>query len=106
MTKTEREVVNPSKPKFYKRLVGDIINRRNKNQPDDLFQKLSSNHSNTKYTVEVKPDIFLDTKIVYSNDVIITEVKRNERKLPVHWSSKVSKRYKRNAIISDLKRAT
>ena len=46
VTKTEREVVNPSKPKFYKRLVGDIINRRNKNQPDDLFQKLSSNHSN------------------------------------------------------------
>ena len=59
-----------------------------------------------KYTVEVKTEIFLDAKIVYSNGVIATEVKRNDRKLPVHWSSKVSKRYKRNAIISNLNRAT
>ena len=106
MTKTEREVVNPSKPKFYKRFVDDIINRRNINQPDDLFQKLNSNHPNMKYTVEIKPEFFLDTKIVYSNDVLTTEVNRNERKLPVHWSSKVPKRYKRNAIVSDLNRAT
>ena len=86
--------------------MNDIINRRNKNQPDDLLQKLNSNHPNMKYTVEVKPEIFFDTKIVYSNDVITTEVKRNERKLPVHWSSEVPKRYKRNAIITDLNRAT
>ena len=59
-----------------------------------------------KYTVEVKPEFFLYTKIVYSSDVITTEVKRNERKLPVHWSSKVPKRDKRNAIISDLNRVT
>ena len=106
MTKTEREVVNPSKPKFYKRFLDDIINRRSKNQPDDVFQQLNSNHPNMKYTVEIKPEFFLDTKIVYSNGVLTTEVKRNERKLPVHWSSKVPKRYKRNAIISDLNRAT
>ena len=106
MTKTQCEVVNPSKPKFYKRFMDDIVNRKNKNEPDDLFQKLNKNHPNMKYTVEVKPEIFLDTKIVYSNDVITTEVKRNDRKLPVHWSSKVPKRYKRNAIISDLNRAT
>ena len=106
ITKTEREVVNQSEPKFQKRFVGDTINRRNKNEPDDLFQKLNNNHPNMKYTVEVKPEIFLDTKTVYSNDVITTEVKRNDRKLPVHWSSKVPKWYKRNAIISDLNRAT
>ena len=106
MTKTEGEVVNPSKPKFNKRFVDDISNRRNKNEPDDLFKKLNSNHPNMKYTVEVKPEISLDTKIVYSNDVITTEVKRNDRKLPVHWSSKVPKWYKGNAIISDLNRAT
>ena len=82
------------------------LNRRNKNEFVDLFQKLKNNHPNMKYTVEVKPEIFLDTKIVYSNDVITTEVKRNDRKLPVHWSSKVPKWYKRNAIISDLNRAT
>ena len=63
-TKTEREVVNPSKPKFYKRFVDDITSRRNKNQPGDLFQKLNRNHANMKYTVEVKPDVFLDTKTV------------------------------------------
>ena len=46
------------------------------------------------------------TQRVCGNDVITTEVERNERNLPVHWSSKVPKRYKRNAIISDLNRAT
>ena len=105
MTKTEREVVSPSKPKFYKRFVDDIINRRNKNEPGDLLQKLNNNHTNMKYTVEVKTEIFLETKIVYSNDVITT-VKRNDRKLPVHLSSKVPKRYKRNVFISNLNRAT
>ena len=64
MTKTEREVVSPSNPKFYKRFMDDIINRRNKNQPDDLIQNLNSNHPNMKYTVAVKPQIFPDTKIV------------------------------------------
>ena len=106
MTKTEREVVNPPKPKFYKRFADDIINRRNKNERDELFQKLNNNHPHMKYTVAVKPEIFLGTKIVFSNGKTKTEVKRNERKLPVHWSSKVPKRYKRNAIISDLNRAT
>ena len=35
MTKTEREVVNLSKPTFYKRFEDDII-KRNKDEPDDL----------------------------------------------------------------------
>ena len=105
MTKAEREVVNLFKPKFYKQFLDDI-NRRNKNETDDFFQKLNNNHPNMKYTAEVKPEIFLDTKIVYSNDVIATEVKRNDRRLLVHWSSKVPKWYKRNAAISDLNKAT
>ena len=64
MTKTEREVVNLSKPTFYKRFEDDIINKRNKGEPDDLFQKLNNNHPNMKYTVKVKPEVFLDTKII------------------------------------------
>ena len=99
ITKSESEVINPSKPKFYKRFVDDIINRRNrrnKNQPDNLFQKHNSNHP-----VDVKPEIFLDTKMVYSNDVITTS-----HWLPIHWSSKFPKRYKRNTIIINLNRAT
>ena len=59
-----------------------------------------------KQTVAYWVENFLDTKIVYSNDLITIEVKRIERKLPVHWSSKVLKQYKRNAIISDLNRST
>ena len=30
---------------------------------------------------------------------------RNERKLPVHWTSKIPRRYKQNAINADLNRA-
>ena len=30
MTKTERKVVDPTKPQFYKRFVNDIINKRYK----------------------------------------------------------------------------
>ena len=84
-SKTERGVVNACKAKFYKRFVDNLINTRNKDQPDDLFHKLNNNHPNMKYTVEVKAKICLYAKIVLSNDVITTEVKRNDRTLPVHW---------------------
>ena len=64
MTKTERKVAEPTKPQFYKRFVDDVINKRYKYQPDNLFQALSSNHTKIKYTIEVDPDKFLDTKII------------------------------------------
>ena len=51
------------------------------------------------------PQKFLDTKIIYEDNQIKTKVHRNERKLPVHWTSKIPKRYKRNAINADLNRA-
>ena len=47
---------------FYKRFMDDIINRRRKNQPDQLLQNLSNNHANVNYTVEVYPEMFLYTK--------------------------------------------
>ena len=34
-----------------------------------------------------------------------TEVKRKDRKLPVHWTSRIPIQYKRNSITSDLNRA-
>ena len=37
MTKTKRKVVELTKPQFYKRFVDDIINKRYKDQPDNLF---------------------------------------------------------------------
>ena len=63
MTKTERKVVEPTKPQFYKRFVDDIINKRYKDQADNLFQALNSNHPKIKYTIE-DPDKFLDMKII------------------------------------------
>ena len=57
MTKTERIVVEPTKPQFYNRFVDDIINKRYKDQPDNLFQALNSSHPKIKYTIEA------DTKI-------------------------------------------
>ena len=105
MTKTERKVFEPTKPQFCKRFVDDIINKRYKDQPDNLFQALNSNHPKIKYTIEVDPDKFLDTKIIQKNGFVTTEVNRKEGKLPVHWTSRIPKRYKRNSITSDLNRA-
>ena len=58
-----------------------------------------------KYTIEVIPDKFLDTEIIQNNGIITTEVNRKYRKLLVHWTSRIPKRYKRNSITGDLKRA-
>ena len=51
------------------------------------------------------PQRFLDTKIFYEDNQIKTKVHRNERKLPVHWTSNIPKRYKQNTINADLKGA-
>ena len=64
INKIEKNVAKPTKLQFYKRFLDDIINKRYKNQPDNLFQALISNHPKVKYTIEVDPDIFLDTKII------------------------------------------
>ena len=56
MTKAERKVVQPTKSKFYKAFANDIINKRYKDQSDNLFQALSSNHPKIKYAIEVDPD--------------------------------------------------
>ena len=87
MTKTEHKVANSSKPKFYKRFTDNIINRRNKNQPDDLSQKLSKYEL---YSWSKAKDFSW-----HSKDAIATKVKRNGRKLPVHWSSRFQHGIKR-----------
>ena len=49
---------------------------------------------------------FLDTKLEDGENGIYTfSVNRRKNKYPMHWSSKVPKRYKRNAILGDLHRA-
>ena len=105
MTKAEEEVVKPTNPRFCKRFVDDIICKKKKDQPGLLFEHLNNHHPNIKYTIETMPPKFLDTKIIYEHNQIKTKVHRNERKLPVHWTSKIAKRYKRNAINAHLNRA-
>ena len=44
-------------------------------------------------------------KIIQKNGIVTTEVNQKDRKLPVHWTSRIPKRYKGNSITSDLNRA-
>ena len=53
------------------------------------FEKLNNNHAT----------------VIYEKNSITTKLYRNKRKLPVHWSSQIPKRYKWSAITSDLNRA-
>ena len=105
MTKTEEEVVKPTNPSFYKRFVDEIISKKKKDQPDLLFENLNNHHPNIKDSIEIMPQKFFDTKIIYEDNQIKSKVHRNERKRPVHWTSKIPKRYKQNAINADLNRA-
>ena len=105
MVKLEREVLKPPLPIFYKRYVDDTYVRRKKDEPDILFDKLNAYHQNINFTLERNPVKFLDTQISFSNDQIITAVVSKDNKLPVHWSSKIPKRYKRNTINGELHRA-
>ena len=84
MTKTETKVVELTKQQFYERFVDDILNKRYNDQPNNLFQALNSNHRKIKYTIEVDPDKFLDTKRIEKNGIVTTEINRKYRKLPAH----------------------
>ena len=53
----------------------------------------------------MKPEKFLVTKLTYENGEISTSVFRSDKKVPVHWSSKIPKKFKRNAVNVDLYRA-
>ena len=105
LTKMENEKVKIARPKFYKRFVDDVFNIRKKGVTDTLLKSLNSFHPKLKFTVEVNPDKFLDTKIENNHGNITTSVFRKPSSLPTHWTSKVPKRYKRNAINGELYRA-
>ena len=106
MVRMENDIVITLKPIFYRRFIDDIINRRKKNVPDELYSKLNNYHRNIKLTIEISPTKFLDTQLVNLNGKIETKVYRKPTKLPVPWSSNIPKRYKRNAINGDLHRST
>ena len=103
----EEKVVVPENPLFYVRYVDDKYVRRKKNKNDILFNALNSLHKNIKLTVEVNPTKFLDTQISrYPDGSLSFKVVQEERKLPIHWTSEIPKKYKRNLIKGDLHRAT
>ena len=98
-------MLNAKNPILYKRYVDDIYVRRKKHETDKLFIDLNSYHQNIKLTLEINPNKFLDTEIICTNQGIKTQVYNKAKKLPVHWSSKVPYKYKRNAITGELHRA-
>ena len=106
MNKLERDVVIPRNPILYGRYVDDTYNRRKKSVPDELFEALNSYNPNIRCTIVVNPSHFLDTNIQHENGEVSTSVHVKENNIPVFWSSKVPKRYKRNAINGDLHRAS
>ena len=103
--KIEEDVVARSKPLFSKRYVEDTYVRKKRNQTDELYNALNSYHQNIKLTLELDPTKFFDTEIIRSNGKITTQEYNKMKKLPVHWTSKISLRYKCNAIVGELHRA-
>ena len=103
MTKLEKEVVYPEVPILFRRFVDDVFNRKKKNAPDTLLPKLNAYHPKIKFTVEYNLKKFLDTKLELKDGKYVTSVNRN-RKKPMHWTSKVPKKIKRNIITNDLHR--
>ena len=105
MNKMEKEVVAPTKPKLYKRYIDDVYHRRKKDVEDELFQAMNNHHPNIQLTIEVNPKVFLDTALEINGSSYEKSLHRKDTKLPTHWTSKVPKRYKRNAIMTELHRA-
>ena len=95
------DVVKPLKPIFYKRYVDDTYVKRKRNEANTLFDELNSYHPNIKFTLEQNPKRFLDTQIIKENNRVKTQVFVKKSMCPVHWSSKVPFRYKKNANNGD-----
>ena len=104
MCKMEEDIVKSLKPIFYKRYVDDTYVKRKCNEADTLFDALNSYHPNIKFTPEQNPKTFLDTQMIKENNQIKTQVFVKKSMCPVHRSSKVRFRYKKNAINGELHR--
>ena len=67
--KIKNEVVTPLKPKFYRRFVDDIFNRREKDVHDFLFNSLKNYNQNIKLSFEISPTKFIDAKLNFANGI-------------------------------------
>ena len=104
LVKMEKDVVIPSKPIFCRRFADDMYSRR-KLRDNVLFDRLNSYYANIKFTIEVNPSKFLDTKLTTINDTYKFNVYRKNTKLASPWISKTPKCYKENTINGDLHRS-
>ena len=73
LIRTEKNIVTPLKPIFYKRCVDDIHNRRKNNIRDNLYERLNNYHPNIKLTIQINPNKFLDTEIINNEGAIETK---------------------------------
>ena len=103
MNKMEKDVAIPFKPKFYCPYTDRTYSRRNRNQPDELYERMNKYHPNINLTIEVNPSKFLDTNISRENNETKYSTYHKEMKLPFHWMCAVPKQYKNNVIIGDLR---
>ena len=53
----EKDFVEPAKPEFYRRFVDDSIDKRKKNEPDELFEKFNNYHKKLRFTIEILPQV-------------------------------------------------
>ena len=108
MTKCIREIIIPMNPPFFKLYVDDGFCRRKKGDHDHVLEALNGFHPRLKFTDEVEPDHFLDSKICKNEDARTFSLKvfHKPNKFPIHWSSQTPRRYKRNAIFCELHRAS
>ena len=76
IVRTEKEVVKPMNPPFYKQFVDSIYSKRNKIQ-QDIFEALNNFYPNIKLSMETNPEKLLDTKIIlYEEGVVHTYIEK------------------------------
>ena len=63
---------------------------------DKVFHARNNYYENIKLMIEISPSKFLDTLLINLEGKYIRKVHRKESKIPVHWSSKRSKRNTNN----------
>ena len=91
MAKLEEDVVRPYHPPFYDRYVDDCFSKKVENETDRLLD--------IKFTVEEKPNHFLNTAYNYQDQNFHRRVYRIQGNVLTHWSSQVPFNWKRNRMM-------
>ena len=100
----ENVVVTPSKAIFYCSFVDDIYSYQ-KLGDNVWVDQLNNFHSNIKLAIEATLSTFLDTRLTNINGAYIFNIYQKNTKIPLPWTSKTAKRYKRNVTNDELHRS-